>query len=169
MIGPIKLPIMKVNNRNSWGRMKKLVMFYRIPPESGTESHQNPWDMITRIHETWWDQLVIQHGMYIAGEELFQIHGLHRIRGVAFPQRSGHHAWSGPGDFTGSCLEIDRRIETHIYTSGIYSWLYPMYIYIYVKTSTNTSKHIGVNIDIKREHRYRYDHRHTAEYKNTYR
>ena len=85
MIGPIKLPIMKVNNRNSWGMMKKLVMFYRIPPESGTESHQNPWDMITRIHETWWDQLVIQHGMYIAGEELFQIHGLHRIRGVKHP------------------------------------------------------------------------------------
>jgi len=41
----MKLPIMKVSNRNSWGMKKKLVILYRIPPgpESMGQLHQNPW------------------------------------------------------------------------------------------------------------------------------
>ena len=170
MIGPIKLPIMKVSNRNSWGMKKKLVILCRIPPgpesmghtpESRGDGYQlfppgNDWTNWLSNMEwnvcSWW--------------------GTVSTSWLAWPSKG----WKKnptfrslclvrTGDFTGSCLEIDRDWNT----SGIYSWLYCMYIYIYLKTNTNTSEYIGMNIDIKREHKYRYDHRYTAEYNNTYR
>jgi len=58
--------------------------------------------------------------MYITGEELFQLHGLHDLRGVK-KEPNVQVIMLGQDGRKRECLEINRWIETHIYTSGIYS------------------------------------------------
>ena len=119
--------------------------------------------ILTNIFEMGWN-----HQLDIAGEELFQLHGLHDLRGVKKKPNVQVIMLGQDGRFY-RFLFGDWQGLKHL--RNIFMIILYVYIYIYLKTNTNTSKNIGVNIDIKREHKYRYDHRYTAEYKykNTYR